>query len=107
MAFTAVTGRTHALNLFMKKCREMVNVATKEAVPSTPGQVNRDNMLFCLYDMEEFMMPKQYATSASIGAIGADRQLGGTKCAGKPAINFLQFLSWAAQWTDTVFPASR
>ena len=85
MAFTAAAGRTHALNLFMKKRGEMVDAATKEAAPAASGQVNRDEVSFSPNDAEEVVMPK-YTASAPIGAIVTDRRLERTKRAGKPAV---------------------
>ena len=85
MALTAAAGRTHALNLFMKKRGEMVEAATKEAAPPTPGQAGEDEVSISPNDAEEVVMPKHTA-SAPVGAIVTDRRLQRTKRAGKPAV---------------------
>ena len=86
MALTAAAGRTHALNLFMKKRGEMVEAATKEAAPPTPGQAGEDEVSISPNDAEEVVMPKQHAASAPVGAIVTDCRLERTKRAGKPAV---------------------
>jgi hypothetical protein len=79
MAFTAAAGRTHALNLFMRKRGEMVAAATKEATK----EAEESPVSISSADAEEVVMPK---ASAPVGAIRTHDRLKGAKGAGKPAV---------------------
>ena len=82
MAFTAAAGRTHALNLFMRKRGEMVAAATKEAAGAAEA-AKQPAMSISPADAEEVVMPR---SSAAVGAIRTHGRLKPPKGAGKPAV---------------------